>query len=230
MRTIWLASTALLMTAGVACAQSTSTSQPSPAPTGAVSAPKIAPKGDSPGNMGTNTGTMGSQSSSGSMGGQAPDGAVSAPDVTAAAPKAAPGKMAPAPSSGMGTGGTGGMAATPMTGSSASASSSMAMPVHHHSSHGMSAMSGGLPADGSPSSYLNIAKHAIAHHEMTLADDALSHAETRLLDRSVPQGGIAADDSPAIQSIESARMALHSGNYTKASADTAQAASAAGGM
>ena len=87
-----------------------------------------------------------------------------------------------------------------------------------------------LPADASPAAYLHIAKHAIAHHNVALADDALSHAETRLLDRSVPQGGIAADSSPAIQSIESARQALHAGNYTKASADTGQAASSASAM
>jgi hypothetical protein len=90
--------------------------------------------------------------------------------------------------------------------------------------------SGKLPEDASATTYLHIAKTAIGDHNLSLADDALSHAETRLLDRAVPQGQIAADDSPSIQSIESARRALHSGNYAKASADTRQASSALSGM
>ena len=65
---------------------------------------------------------------------------------------------------------------------------------------------------------------------MTLADDALSHAETRLLDRVVPQGQIMADDSPSIQSIESARKALQSGDYSQASMDTKQATMAVSAM
>jgi len=87
-----------------------------------------------------------------------------------------------------------------------------------------------LPQDASAATYLHIAKSAILHHNVSLADDALSHAETRLLDRSVPQGQIAADDSAPVQSIESARQALHSGNYSQASDDTKQAASAVSGM
>jgi hypothetical protein len=87
-----------------------------------------------------------------------------------------------------------------------------------------------LPQDASATTYLHIAKSAISHHNVGLADDALSHAETRLLDRAVPQGQVSPDSSPAIQSIESARQALHAGNYSQASADTKQAASTASSM
>jgi hypothetical protein len=100
-------------------------------------------------------------------------------------------------------------------------------PWHHHWSQGGLGSASGLPAEDSPAAYLHIAKRAIAHHNVALADDALSHAETRLLDRSVPQGGIAADTSPAIQSIENARQALHAGNYSQASMEIGQAASSA---
>ncbi len=95
---------------------------------------------------------------------------------------------------------------------------------HHWSSTSM------LPQNASATTYLHIAKSAISHHNVSLADDALSHAETRLLDRAVPQGQISPDDSPTIQSIESARQALHAGNYSQASADTKQAASTASSM
>jgi hypothetical protein len=75
-----------------------------------------------------------------------------------------------------------------------------------------------MPADGSPGTYLHIAKMAILHHDKATADDALSHAETRLLSRAVPADEASAtDDSPAITSIEHARMALSSGNMTEAS-------------
>jgi len=102
-------------------------------------------------------------------------------------------------------------------------------PWRHHWSNSQVA-GGKLPEDASATTYLHIAKTAIGHHNVSLADDALSHAETRLLDRSVPQGQIAADDSPSIQSIEGARQALHAGDYSKASADTKQATSALSGM
>jgi len=104
--------------------------------------------------------------------------------------------------------------------------SSSSHPWHHHWSHSGSTA---LPEDASATTYLHIAKSAIWHHNVSLADDALSHAETRLLDRSVPQGQITADDSPSVQSIERARQALRAGNYSQASADTKQAASSISG-
>jgi hypothetical protein len=93
-----------------------------------------------------------------------------------------------------------------------------------------------MPADGAPGMYLHIAKMAIMHHDKATADDALSHAETRLLSRAVPADqGSATDESPAVTSIEHARMALSSGNMMVASSDTSMAMSqihhgAMGGM
>jgi hypothetical protein len=228
MRTIWLASTALLMTAGIACAQSTSTSTPSPAPTGSMASPNVTPPGASPGNMApspSNAGTMSMSSAAPAKANEtsapAPNGATNAPDVTAAAaPGTAPGKTAP------NSGSTGDATVASSQPSGTTGTNTPSRPIHHH----WSGSSVALPADASATTYLHIAKSAIWHHNVSLADDALSHAETRLLDRSVPQGEIAADDSPSIQSIESARQALHAGNYTQASADTKQAASAVSGM
>ena len=215
MRTIWLASTALLMSAAFASAQSTPAT--SPAPTGAITSPAVTPQGTSPGNMGANAAPGASMSMSApttnGVSSPAPNGAASAPSVTASNPAAAPGKMAPTPAA-----------------SSSESAMNTTHPWHHHWMQGGQWSSTSLPADASPSAYLHIAKHAIAHHNIALADDALSHAETRLLDRSVPQGDISADSSPAIQSITSARQALHDGNYSQASADTSQAAGSASGM
>jgi hypothetical protein len=195
MRSFWLASTALLITAGVAAAQ---TSQATPAPTGAVTSPKVTPPGVSSGNMAPTPGTTmsmskpgaGAPAPDGAVSAPAPDGAVSAPTMTAAAPGPASGRMAPAASKTAATGTT--------------------HPWHHHWSNGPMT-SGKLPEDASATTYLHIAKTAIGDHNLSLADDALSHAETRLLDRAVPQGQIA-------------------GNYAKASADTRQASSALSGM
>jgi hypothetical protein len=78
-----------------------------------------------------------------------------------------------------------------------------------------------LPANANTGTYLHIAKMAIHKHELARADDALSHAETRLLTRSVPaDSGSLADNSPAVSSIEHARSALSAGNYAQASSDT----------
>jgi hypothetical protein len=154
----------------------------------------------------SNSGYMGMPTTaSNGVASPAPNGAASAPNVTAAAPNASPGKMAPNAGSGSST---------------AMAASAPTHPWHHQWSK-----SGALPAEASAADYLHIANAAIQHHNVSLADDALSHAETRLLNRSVPQGQVAADDTPSIQSIESARQALHAGNYSQASADTKQAAS-----
>lgn len=222
MRRIWLASTALLLTAGIACAQSTSTS--APAPDGAISAPQASSASGSPGKMAPASTSSGSpMSSDGSanagVASPAPDGAVSAPDVTqSAAPGTAPGKMAPGPNADNAPAMSGGMGGGAMGGST----------HHHHWAHGMAG--GKLPEDASAKAYLHMAGGAIRHHNAAMADDALSHAETRLLNRSVPQGDISADDSPAIQSIEAARQAVHAGDFTKAAQDTKAAWGAAGGM
>ncbi len=213
MRSLWLASTALLITTGIACAQSTQMA--SPAPTGAVTAPQVTPSG-TPGNMAPSSGSSVSAmsspaSGSGSTPSPAPNGAASAPDVNSgAAPGTAPGKMSTA---------SNGMASTP------SAHAPGPMYSHHHWTS-----TAALPADASASTYLHIANSAIGHHNVTLADDALSHAETQLLDRAVPQGQVMPDNDPSIQSIESARKALRAGDYSQASADTKQAATAVSAM
>lgn len=66
MRSLWMASAALLMTGGVALAQTNSMSSgaSSPAPTGAVNAPVESQPGQPPGNMAPNNMAPGDQSSS----------------------------------------------------------------------------------------------------------------------------------------------------------------------
>ncbi len=229
MRTILLASTALLITTGIAFAQSapTTASTTAPAPTGSISSPQASPSHASPGNMAPTSSSAGTTSLSsaatpkGSAASPAPSGAVNAPDVTAAAANASPGKTAPNSSSATQ------VAAVP----NASEPATGASTGLHHRRHwsGSPGSSAALPQDASATAYLHIAKSAIGHHNVSLADDALSHAETRLLDRSIPQGQIAADDSAPVQAIESARQALQGGNYSKASDDIKQAASTAGG-
>ncbi len=207
MRTLLLDSAAVFMSVGFAMAQSSA-----PAPTGSPMAPveTTAPNA-SPGNTAQapkandNTMAPAAPATTGSMSSAAP-APVGAPGATAMAPPgAAPGKMAPNTSAS--TSDMSPTAATPPMKTAETAP--VARPMHH-----MMAM----PADGSPGTYLHIAKMAILHHDKATADDALSHAETRLLSRAVPADEASAtDDSPAITSIEHARMALSSGNMTEAS-------------
>jgi hypothetical protein len=101
----------------------------------------------------------------------------------------------------------------------------MSYGMHHHWSGGMS-----LPADADAATYLHIAKTAIMHRNATLADEALGRAETRLLDRAVPQGQVGPDQSPVVQSIENARHALQGHDFKQAGMATSQAESSVGGM
>ena len=136
MRPIWLASAALLISTGAACAQPAA---PVP-PTGPASMPATPPGAMAPG--------------------------------AGNAPTPPPGMMAPPPG------------------------------MKHW-------MNGPLPEDAPPPVYLHIAKAALRHHDYAKADDALGHAETRLLTRSVVQGpSIPVDQSPAVSAIEQARQAL----------------------
>jgi hypothetical protein len=206
MRSIWLASAAIIMTAGIAAAQTTS-----PAPTGAPNAPTETPAGStaSPGNGGTSNNMAGpstamtAPSNASGMGAPAPTGAPQAPE-NSPNPAISPGNNAPSGSTNM---------APPMTNKAAATK-----PVHH----GMGGMM--VPENASAERYLHIASDAIKHHNKTVADDALSHAETRLLTRAVPaSSNMSADDSPRISAIESARKALSSGDYQTAAMDTHQA-------
>ncbi len=218
MRSILLASAAIIISTGAAFAQMS----PSPAPTGAPGAPVMTSPGASPGNTapppsGPNA-PMSSPENTGVGGGTtasapAPTGAPQAAQVTQ--PGASPGNMAPSttPSN------TADM--TPPVNEPAmkmSASTGMPHPMMHH------AMT--MPEDADAGTYLHIAKVALKHDDKMVADDALSHAETRLLTRSVPQSGtIPTDDSPAVTSIEHARMAIGSGDLSTASSDTSMAIS-----
>jgi len=88
-----------------------------------------------------------------------------------------------------------------------------------------------MPEDADARTYLRIAESAIRQHDRMTADDALSHAETRMLTRAVPASASAQpDDSPAISSIEQARHALSSGDYQTAAQDTKMAMHAHHGM
>lgn len=163
MRSIWLASAALFMTAGVACAQTTTST---PAPTGAVQAPTMVPPG------------------------------------------AAPGKTAP-PSTGPAE------TMQPVSAPQPAPMASQPMQHHNHAHHWKH--NGEMPANAGPRVYLHIAKSALDHHDFTRADEALSHAETRLLTRSVVQSSTApTDHSPAVTAIENARHAAQAHNQMAA--------------
>lgn len=215
MRSIWLASAAVIMTAGIAAAQT------SPAPTGAPNAPTETPAGSmaSPGNTGTGnnsaTGSMGMNNSAAS-GSMAPTGAPQAAQESSN-PNAAPGNMAPGGSAPTNT-----TAAAPAPATDSTSTTAMttpaAKPMHHHAYAG-----GTLPENASADRYLHIASDAIKHHNKGVADDALSHAETRLLTRAVPASSDMTDDSPRISAIENARHALASGDFQTAADDTRQA-------
>jgi hypothetical protein len=205
MRSLLLASAAIFLTTGAAMAQSTT----APAPTGAPNAPAMTTPGMSPGNAGATTTPMTPPSTSGAMSSSAPSpaptGAPASPTVT---------------SQGMSPGNTG-PNTTPKVASNASGDDSAAVKTTHTYHTYNASMT--MPADGSAGQYLHIAKTAIQHHNKMVADEALSRAETRLLDRAVPAGDIASDDSPGVAAIEHARAALNSGNMQEASSDTEMA-------
>ncbi|HEY1858125.1 hypothetical protein [Acidocella sp.] len=69
--------------------------------------------------------------------------------------------------------------------------------------------------------YLHRASMAIQQRHRAQADNMLSHAETLMLTRSVPQSNAGTrDSSPRITAVENARAALRSGNWTQAAQDT----------
>lgn len=81
-----------------------------------------------------------------------------------------------------------------------------------------------LPEDASGRTYLQIAGAAIHGRDKVKADDALSHAETLVLTRAVPQSaGIPVDHSSRVEIIEQARAALASGDFSQAAHLTHQA-------
>jgi len=208
MRSLWLASAALVLSTGIACAQTAA----APAATNSANGPVETNPGLSPGqttppaSTGQTTLAPAAPDSSASAA-PAPDSGPGTPTETA--PGASPGKTGP------NTGAE--QAVAPSSDQSASTSMPEA-PKTHHWRH----MEGGpLPADGSAAMYLHLARDAIRHNDKSRAEDALSHAETRILTRAVPQSSaIPVDDSPAIASIQHARQALSAGNMSQASSDT----------
>jgi hypothetical protein len=214
MRSLWLASAAVIISAGVACAQTAGPATPAGPTTatpltdsgssGTTATPPPAANSTTMAPMGTDTGQttakpLTDSGSSGSASTPPTTGTAMTPPASTPAPDMAP--------------------ATPV------ASTATPMAVHHH--HMMMGMA--MPANGGAADYLHYAKGAIKHHDKMGADNALAMAETRLLNRSVPQGQIAADDSPAISSIETARKAVDMGDMMKASAAVDMAISQANG-
>jgi hypothetical protein len=79
--------------------------------------------------------------------------------------------------------------------------------------------------------YLHRASLAIQQRHRAQADNMLSHAETLMLTRSVPQSNAGTpDSSPRVTAIENARAALRSGNWTQAAQDTNMAMQHHNGM
>lgn len=99
--------------------------------------------------------------------------------------------------------------------------------MSRHSEAGMArrtdgAMNGsemGVPYNASAETYLGIANKAIAAHEKSKAHVALGRAETDLLTNSYVQGSVNGPIStPAISAIRDARNAVSEGNFGRASA------------
>jgi hypothetical protein len=218
------------MSTGMALAQ---TATPSPAPTASPNAPVVTQPGASPGNTASSasadSGGAGAQSHAASAGNMAPSSTAMTPDTQGAMSGGA-GAATPAPdgapseahvtAQGSSPGKTAPSSSTQSANMPAAPANTMvaseATPVHHRMM--------GVPAEGSAHMYLHLAKVAISHHDTARADDALSHAETRLLTRAIPASDASAvDQSPAITAIENARSALRSGDFAQASTYTATA-------
>lgn len=84
--------------------------------------------------------------------------------------------------------------------------------ISHH-------MGGAMPESASPSTYLQIAQHAIMSRNKDRAQVALGRAETGLLTNSYVEGtvGNGAIHTPAIGAIRQARSAVKSGDFSTAS-------------
>jgi len=184
MRSLMLASAAIILSAGAAMAQTATTA---PAPTGAPNGPVVTSPNASPGNTApANGGTTTTPYYSG-------QNSIKTSTTTGTTPDT----MAPPSAS---------MQPKPMKAS---------MTYSHKTA---------MPQNADVRTYLQIASDAIRHHDKMTADDALSHAETRLLTRAVPaSSGPTADDSPAVTAIEHARQAVSSGDYATAASDTKMA-------
>jgi len=204
MRSLLLASAAVLITAGVACAQ---TASPTPAPTGSTGEPTAT--GPTAGKTAPSYVNGTANSSSDTPMASANTGSSTVPNsktsTGASGTMATKSDSTQASSSGM----------APMaSGSSGMSSMNTGMTQTHH------VWSGTMPADADAHTYLKIAAMAIKHHDRATADEALNRAETRMLTRSVPASGSMADDSPGVTAVENARQAVDAGNFHEAMMDT----------
>jgi len=204
MRSLLLASAAVLITAGIACAQ---TASPMPPATGSTGEPmatsptagKTAPAYvNGPASSASDTPMATSNTGSSTV----PNSKTSTGSTGTMATKS---DTTQAPSSGMGSMGSG---------SSGMSSMNTGMTQTHH------VWSGTMPQDADAHTYLKIASMAIKNHDKATADEALSRAETRMLTRSVPASGSMMDDSAGVKAVENARQAVDAGNYHEAMMDT----------
>jgi hypothetical protein len=118
---------------------------------------------------------------------------------------------------------------SPPAGVSAMGSSQTGALGKSHMAYGSGAMS--VPENADAGQYLKMASKDIKQHNKMLADDALSHAETRMLTRAVPTAAsMQPDESPVITAIDHARQALSAGDYATAATDTKMAMHAHHGM
>ncbi len=135
-----------------------------------------------------------------SMSAPAPTGAPNAPVETS--PGMSPGNTAPnSQAGGMASGMAGGMSGAAQ----------------------MHAGMAGTQADAGAVKDLEMAKAALGKHDKAKAEENLSHAQTMLLTRSVPQSpGMAmqTDHSPAYMSVTKARAALQASHFIRSKTDT----------
>ncbi len=201
MRSLLLASAAVLFTTGIACAQMSNTS---PAPASAA--------GEQMGQPGAPGGKAAPNSASSAMQGSMGNGAASGANTVSSSTSTTPGYNGQdavtngnAPSTQTGPMGQKAASATSI-GASGSGS--------HHWAYGA------MPENADARTYLRIARMDIQHHNRSGADEALNRAETRVLTRSVPASGAMTDDSPMVTAIENARQAVNAGNFHEAALDT----------
>ncbi len=142
------------------------------------------------------------------MSSPAPTGAVGTPAETQ--PGMSPGNTAPGDQS------SNGMSNSGM--SQTAESNGMSHSSHHWANHE------GMPENAGPRVYLHMAEHAIARHDKMGAQSALSHAETRMLTRSVDASSASSlDQSPGIMAVQRARHAVEASDYATAAQETRMA-------
>jgi len=196
MRSLLLASAAIMLSTGIACAQTTS------------SAPMAAPAGSSNEPTAQSGTPAGKASSNGDAQGSMSNGSMSNSNAMSSTAPSYNGQNAV----------TNGQSKSTETGPlgqhmASTNAGSMGYGSHHWAY-------GAMPENADARTYLRIARMDIQHHNRAGADDALSRAETRVLTRSVPADGSMTDDSPMVTAIENARQAVDAGNFHEAAMDT----------